>query len=173
MQIIETRAVSLQAPQDLKLSAGFTLPRGLYQGTEERIRTDSIAGPSWAIKYKIALPEERLDVTEFVRQGRLIRGPAKINVGTAEKAHRRVDEHVRAAAVGKVRRPGQCATNQKRAAALWGPQPAKVCPPTDIRGTGERTMPVVSHQTLIRCSCSKKIRAPGGLLFGHLSAECF
>src|SRR5262249_42274390 len=56
---------------------------------------------------------------------------------------------------------------------LWGPRPAKVGAPTDIRGTGERTMPVVSHQTLIRCSCSKKIRAPGGLLFGHLSAECF
>ena len=83
MQIIETRAVSLQAPQDLKLSAGFTLPRGLYQGTEERIRTDSIAGPSWAIKYKIALPEERLDVTEFVRQGRLIRGP-----GQNQRRHR-------------------------------------------------------------------------------------
>ena len=90
MQIIETRAVGLQAPQDVKLSVGLTLPPGLYQGTEERIRTDSIAGPSWAIKYKIAFTKEQLginpnlrfvhsniDVTEFVRQGRLIRGPEK------------------------------------------------------------------------------------------------
>ena len=83
----------MQAPQDLKLSAGFTLPRGLYQGTEERIRTDSIAGPSWAIKYKITLPEERLDVTEFVRQGRLIRGPGQNQRRTAEKAHRRIADH--------------------------------------------------------------------------------
>jgi hypothetical protein len=83
MQIIETRAVSLQAWRDVKLSAGVTLPPGLYQGTEERVRTDSIAGPSWAIKYKITitgeyvasigpdLPSINIDVTEFVRQGRL------------------------------------------------------------------------------------------------------
>ncbi len=83
MQIIETRAVSLQAPQDVKLTAGLTLPPGLYQGTEERIRTDSIAGPSWVVKYMIAITAEQLvsigpdlssvniDVTEFVRQGRL------------------------------------------------------------------------------------------------------
>jgi len=90
VQIIETRAVSLQAPQDVRLTAGLTLPPGLYEGTEERIRTDSIAGPSWAIKYKIAFTKEQLginpnqrlvhsnvDVTEFVRQGRLIRGPEK------------------------------------------------------------------------------------------------
>ena len=77
MQLIETRAVSLQAPQDVKLTAGLTLPSGLYRGTEERVRTDSIAGPSWAVKYKITLSAERLDVTEFVRQGRLIRGPEK------------------------------------------------------------------------------------------------
>ena len=90
MQIIETRAVSLQASQEVKLSARLTLPAGLYQGTEERIRTDSIAGPSWSIKYKIEFTEEQLasvnphlrslhsvnmDVTEYVRQGRLIRGP--------------------------------------------------------------------------------------------------
>src|SRR5262245_42325554 len=37
MQIIETRAVGLQAPRDVKVSAGLTLPPGLYQGTEERI----------------------------------------------------------------------------------------------------------------------------------------
>jgi len=77
VQLIETRAVSLQAPQDVKLRAGLTLPAGLYRGTEERIRADSIAGPSWAVKYKITLSAERLDVTEFVRQGRLIRGPEK------------------------------------------------------------------------------------------------
>src|SRR5262249_12059184 len=90
VQIIETRAVSLQAPQDVRLTAGLTLPPGLYQGTEERIRTDSIAAPSWAINDKIALKKEQLrinpnlrlvhsnvDVTEFVRQGRLIRGPEK------------------------------------------------------------------------------------------------
>ena len=90
VQIIETRAVSLQAPRDVKLTAGLTLPPGLYRGTEERIRTDSIAGPSWAIKYKIVFTKEQLginpnlrlvhsnvDVTEFVRQGRLIRGPEK------------------------------------------------------------------------------------------------
>ena len=83
MQIIETRAVGLQATQDVKPSAGLTLSPGLYQGTEERIRTDSIAGPSWTIKYKITLTEEQLsslhsdlssaniEVTEFVRQGRL------------------------------------------------------------------------------------------------------
>src|SRR5262245_59533386 len=80
MQITETRAISLQAPQDVKLSAGLTLAPGLYQGTEERIRTDSIAGPSWTIKYKITLTKEQLysppfyaniEVTEFVRQGRL------------------------------------------------------------------------------------------------------
>ena len=89
MQIIETRAVGLQAPQDVKVSAGLTLPPGLYQGTEERIRTDSIAGPSWTVKYRIAITGEQLtsigpdlssvniDVTEFVRQGRLtICGPA-------------------------------------------------------------------------------------------------
>ena len=87
MQIIETRAVGLQAPQDVEIRVGLTLSRGLYQGTEERIRTDSIAGPSWAVKYKITLTKEQLasinpdlnsvniDVTEFVRQGRLIRGP--------------------------------------------------------------------------------------------------
>ena len=77
MQLIETRAVSLQAPQDVKLTAGLTLRSGLYRGTEERIRTDSIAGPSWAVKYKITLSAERVDVTEFVRQGRLIRRPEK------------------------------------------------------------------------------------------------
>jgi|SRR5262245_27586760 len=83
MQIIETRAVSLQAPQDVEIRVGLTLPRGLYQGTEERIRTDSIAGPSWAVKYNIAftaaqlasiepdLSSVNIDVTEFVRQGRL------------------------------------------------------------------------------------------------------
>jgi hypothetical protein len=49
----------------------------------ERIRTDSIGGPSWAIKYKITFTEEQLanlhpdlssanvDVTAFVRQGQL------------------------------------------------------------------------------------------------------
>src|SRR5262249_23815822 len=77
VQLIETRAVSLQAPQDVKLTAGLTLPPGLYQGTEERIRTDSIAGPSWAVKYKISLSDERLVVTEFVRQRHLIPGPEK------------------------------------------------------------------------------------------------
>jgi hypothetical protein len=83
MQIIETRTVGLQASQNVKLSARLTLPPGLYQGTEERIRTDSIAGPSWAVKYMIAITGEQLasigpdlssvniDVTEFVRQGRL------------------------------------------------------------------------------------------------------
>jgi hypothetical protein len=83
MQIIETRAVGLQAPQAVKLSAGLTLPPGLYQGTEARIRTDSIGGPSWAVKYMIAITAEHLasigpdlgsvniDVTEFVRLGRL------------------------------------------------------------------------------------------------------
>jgi hypothetical protein len=91
MQIIETRAVTLQAPQDVKLGAGLTLPPGLYRG-EERIRADSITGPSWAVKYKIAFTEPQLasigdnlqpnlssanfDVTEFVRQGQLtIRAP--------------------------------------------------------------------------------------------------
>jgi|RhiMetdeSRZDD1v2_1073273.scaffolds.fasta_scaffold875510_1 hypothetical protein len=83
MQIIETRAISLQASRGVKLSAGLTLPPGLYQGTEERVRTDSIGGPSWAIKYRIAITGDQLasigpdlssvniDVTEFVRQGRL------------------------------------------------------------------------------------------------------
>jgi hypothetical protein len=83
MQIIETRTVSLLAPQDVELSARLTLPSGLYQGTEERIRTDSIAGPSWVVKYIIAVTAEQLasigpdlssvniDVTEFVQQGRL------------------------------------------------------------------------------------------------------
>jgi len=83
MQIIETRAVSLQAPQDVEIRVGLTLLRGQYQGTEDRIRTDSIAGPSWAVKYKIAftaaqlasidpdLSSVNIDVTEFVRQGRL------------------------------------------------------------------------------------------------------
>jgi hypothetical protein len=83
MQIIETRAVGLQAPQDVKLSVGLTLPPGLYQAAEERIRTDSIAGPSWAVKYMIAITAGQLasigpdlgsvnvDVTEFVRLGRL------------------------------------------------------------------------------------------------------
>ena len=92
MQIIETRAVTLQAPQDVKLGAGLTLPPGLYAGTEERIRADSISGPSWAVKYKIAFTEAQLvsigndlqpnlssatfDVTEFVRQKQLtIRAP--------------------------------------------------------------------------------------------------
>lgn len=83
MQITETRAISLQAPQDVKLRAGLTLPSGLYRGTEERIRTDSIGGPRWAIKYKITFTEGQLanlhpdlssanvDVTAFVRQGQL------------------------------------------------------------------------------------------------------
>src|SRR5262245_66644342 len=92
MQIIETRAVTLHAPQDVKLGAGLTLPPGLYPGTEERIRADSISGPSWAVKYKIAFTEAQLasignnlqpnlssatfDVTEFVRQKQLtIRAP--------------------------------------------------------------------------------------------------
>jgi hypothetical protein len=87
MQIIETRAIGLQAPQDVKLRAGLTLPPGLYRGTEERIRADSIGGPSWVVKYKITFTEEQLasigaslypdlssanmDVTAFVRQGQL------------------------------------------------------------------------------------------------------
>jgi hypothetical protein len=87
MQIIETRATGLQAPQDVKLRAGLTLPPGLYRGTEERIRADSIGGPSWVVKYKITFTEEQLasicaslypdlssanmDVTAFVRQGQL------------------------------------------------------------------------------------------------------
>jgi hypothetical protein len=85
MQIIETRAISLQAPQDVKLSTGLTLPPGLYRGTEERIRADSIGGPRWTVKYKITFTEEQLgtigatlhpdlnsvDVTAFVRQGQL------------------------------------------------------------------------------------------------------
>jgi hypothetical protein len=83
MQIIETRAISLQAPQDVKLSAGITLPPGQYRGTEERIRADSIGGPSWFVNYKITLTEQQLanidpdlssaniDVTAFVRQGQL------------------------------------------------------------------------------------------------------
>jgi hypothetical protein len=87
MQIIETRAISLQAPQNVKLRAGLTLPPGLYCGTEERIRADSIGGPSWTVKYRITLTEEQLasmgatlhpdlssagiDVTGFVRQGQL------------------------------------------------------------------------------------------------------
>jgi ribosomal protein L20 len=60
MQIIETRAISLQAPQDVKLSAGLTLPPGQYRGTEERIRADSIGGPSWFVNYKITLTEQQL-----------------------------------------------------------------------------------------------------------------
>jgi hypothetical protein len=92
MQIIETRAVTLQAQQDVELGAGLTLPPGLYPGTEERIRADSISGPSWAVKYKIAFTEAQLgtigdnlqpnlssatfDVTEFVRLKQLtIRAP--------------------------------------------------------------------------------------------------
>src|SRR5262249_7150335 len=75
MPLIEERTLTLEAAQDIELRPGLVLAPGLYCGTEERIRTDSIGGPSWAIKYKITLPEERLDVTEFVRQGRLIRGP--------------------------------------------------------------------------------------------------
>jgi hypothetical protein len=87
MQIIETRAIGLQAPQDVKLRAGLTLPPGLYCGTEERIRADSIGGPTWVVKYKITFTEEQLgsiganlhpdlssanmDVTAFVRQGQL------------------------------------------------------------------------------------------------------
>jgi hypothetical protein len=90
MPIIETRAISLQAPQDVKLKAGLTLPPGLYSGTEERIRADSIGGPSWTVKYRITLTEEQLatigatlhpdlssadfDVTAFVRQGQLAIG---------------------------------------------------------------------------------------------------
>jgi hypothetical protein len=83
MQIIETRAIGLQAPRDVKLRAGLTLPPGLYRGTEERIRADSVGGPSWIVKYKITFTEEQLasidpdlssaniDVTAFVRQGQL------------------------------------------------------------------------------------------------------
>ena len=87
MQIIETRAIGLQAPQDVKLRAGLTLPPGLYRGTEERIRADSMRGPSWVVKYKITFTAEQLasigarlhpdlssanmDVTAFVRQGQL------------------------------------------------------------------------------------------------------
>ena len=90
MQIIETRAISLQAPQDVKLRAGLTLPRGLYCGTEERIRADSLGGPSWTVKYKLLLTEGQLasiesdlssadiDVTGLVRQGQLaIREPRR------------------------------------------------------------------------------------------------
>ena len=83
MPLIEERTLTLEAAQDIELRPGLVLAPGLYCGTEERIRTDSIGGPSWAIKYKITLPEERLDVTEFVRQGRLIRGP-----GQNQRQHR-------------------------------------------------------------------------------------
>jgi hypothetical protein len=54
---IETRAISLQAPQDVKLRAWLTLPPGIYRGTEERIRTDSIGGPSWAVNTRSRLRE--------------------------------------------------------------------------------------------------------------------
>jgi hypothetical protein len=61
MLLIEERTITLKAAKDIELRPGLVLPPGLYSGTEERIRADSIGGPNWAVKYRITFTAEQLD----------------------------------------------------------------------------------------------------------------
>jgi hypothetical protein len=88
MPFTETTKITLGATQAVELYPGIVLPPGSYSGTKTQTRNESIGGVSWTPPlYRIELTEEQLasmgatvqhnlsseqiDVTKFVRQGRL------------------------------------------------------------------------------------------------------
>ena len=88
MPQVQTKKVTFKVARAVELEPGLVLPPGLYTGTKTRTRVDSIGGVSWTpSKYKIELSADQLtssrfqtqlnlvskniDVTKFVRQGKL------------------------------------------------------------------------------------------------------
>ena len=88
MPQVQTKKVTFKVARAVELEPGLVLPPGLYTGTKTRTRVDSIGGVSWTpSKYKLELSADQLtssrvqtqltlvskniDVTKFVRQGKL------------------------------------------------------------------------------------------------------
>jgi hypothetical protein len=88
MPQVQTKKVTFKVARAVELEPGLVLPPGLYTGTKTRTRIDSIGGVSWTpSKYKIELSADQItssrfqtqlnlvskniDVTKFVRQGKL------------------------------------------------------------------------------------------------------
>jgi hypothetical protein len=88
MPQVQTKKVTFKVARAVELEPGLVLPPGHYTGTKTRTRVDSIGGVSWTpSKYKLELSADQLtssriqtqlnlvskniDVTKFVRQGKL------------------------------------------------------------------------------------------------------
>ena len=88
MQKVQTTPVRFKIARAIELEPGLVLRSGVYTGTKTRTRVDSIGGVSWTpSKYKLELSADQLtssrvqkqlnlvskniDVTKFVRQGKL------------------------------------------------------------------------------------------------------
>jgi hypothetical protein len=89
MPQVQTKKITFKAARAVELEPGLVLRPGFYTGTKTRTRVDSIGGISWTpSKYKLELTANQLksmsaqielnliskniDVTKFVRQGKLI-----------------------------------------------------------------------------------------------------
>jgi hypothetical protein len=88
MPQVQTKKITFKVARAVELEPGLVLPPGLYTGTKTRTRVDSVGGVSWTpSKYKLELTADQLtnlsaqielnliskniDVTKFVRQGKL------------------------------------------------------------------------------------------------------
>ena len=88
MPQVQTKKITFKVTRAVELEPGLVLRPGRYTGTKTRTRVDSVGGVSWTpSKYKLELtagqltdsrPETELkltskniDVTKFVRQGKL------------------------------------------------------------------------------------------------------
>jgi hypothetical protein len=89
MSRVQTKKVTFKVARAIELEPGLVLRPGLYTGSKTRTRVDSIGAVSWTpSKYKLELTADQLsnlsaqielnliskniDVTKFVRQGKLI-----------------------------------------------------------------------------------------------------
>jgi hypothetical protein len=90
MQQVQTTPVRFKVARAIELEPGLVLRPGVYTGTKTRTRVDSIDGVSWTpSKYKLEFTADQLtsmgasqvkpnliakkiDVTKFVRLGKLI-----------------------------------------------------------------------------------------------------
>jgi hypothetical protein len=89
MSRVQTKKVTFKVARAIELEPGLILRSGLYTGSKTRTRVDSIRAVSWTrSKYKLELTADQLtklstqmelnltskniDVTQFVRQGKLI-----------------------------------------------------------------------------------------------------
>ena len=89
MQEVQTKPVKFKVARGIKLEPGLVLRPGIYTGTKTRTRVDSSGGISWTpSQYKLEFSADQLtsmgakvksnliaksiDVTKFVRLGKVI-----------------------------------------------------------------------------------------------------